>query len=219
MVCLPGAGGQVARAPPGMFQACSASCATGGLSDGRHQRVRHLQDRGGTLELPHPRPVARRAAGGAPLAGAWRLRRHRGGPGGPLRLAREDRQGTHDRHGGHARPLECGSGQLRHRGDSRHHRDHSPIADPYARRPSSRSLRSRRRLPLQLPDQSAATSQRPEVHGAPGRRVEHGGDVLLHRGRLHRRGGRVRREQRPRSRSRSRSNRRGTCSATATTTA
>ena len=29
-----------------------------------------------------------------------------GGPGGPLRLPREDRQGTHDRYGGHARPLE-----------------------------------------------------------------------------------------------------------------
>ena len=48
-----------------------------GTSDGRHQHVRHLQDRRGPVELPHARPVAGGSAGGAALAGAGRLRLHR----------------------------------------------------------------------------------------------------------------------------------------------
>ena len=82
---------------------------------------------------------------------------------------------------------------LRHHGHPRQNRGDPPIADHHARRPASRSLRSRNRLPLQLPDQSPAASQRPDVHRRPGGRLERRGDVLLRWGRLHRSGGRVRR--------------------------
>ena len=118
----------------------------------------------------------------------------RRGPGGPLRLAREDRQGTHDRYGGHAR-----SARTKTRSPATPVHPRQNRGDP-ADRGASRSaaerpvaLRSRRRLPLQLPDQSPAASQRPDVHRCPGGRLERRGDVLLRRGRLHRPGGRVRR--------------------------
>ena len=92
------------------------------------------------------------------------------------------------------------------------------LADDHARRPASGSLRSRRRLPLQLHDQPAAASQRHDVHRRPGRRFTRGGDLLLRRRRLRRcRRARATREPPP-SPFRSRSNRRRNCSATAAAT-
>ena len=75
----------------------------------------------------------------------------------------------------------------------REDRGDPPIADHRPRRPTSRSLRSRRRMPFQLPDQSPPASQRHDVHRHPRGRFEPRGDVLLRRGRLHGSGGRVRR--------------------------
>ena len=67
------------------------------------------------------------------------------------------------------------------------------VADHRAWRPACRPLRSRGRLPLQLPDQPPPASQRPDLHRGPGGRLDRRGDVLLHWRRLHRPGGRVRR--------------------------
>ena len=144
---------------------------------------------------------------------------HRRGPGGPLRLAREDRQGTHDRHGGHARALGRGPGELRHLDHPRQDRDDPSNADHRARRPASRPLRSRNRLPLQLPDQPPPAPQRTDVHRAPGGRLERHGDVLspLAAASSSRRASPTREGRPPRSRSRS--NRRRICSATAAPTA
>ena len=85
-----------------------------------------------------------------------------------------------------------GPGHLPDRGDTDPHRSHSQLAgDPRLAAGCPVRLRSGHGLPLQCPHHLSAPPQCLDVHGHPGRRLELRGDLLLHRRRLHRAGGRV----------------------------
>ena len=126
----------------------------------------------------------------------WRrprsLRCHGRGPGGSLRLPREDRPGPHDGCGCDARALGRGPGDLPDRRHPRQNREHPAVAHDRARRSAHRSLSIPPWTAASIPGSACRCIPTPSPSPPSWRDGSSpGGDLLLRRGRLRRRGGRV----------------------------